>query len=137
MKDNKEEKELKKNKILGRVLFPSSEISKRVAELGKQITLDYKGKNLLLVSILRGGVFFLSDLSRQIDLPLSIDFMSISTYGINGDSTGVVRITKDLEESIEDKDVIIVEERRESGILTGVLIYREMSAVYDGTTDMR
>ncbi|GAG66962.1 unnamed protein product, partial [marine sediment metagenome] len=66
-------------------------------------------------SVLRGGVIFLSDLMKEIDLPLSIDFMSISAYGINGTSTGVVRITKDLDESIEEKDVLIVEDIIDTG----------------------
>ncbi|MCD4669894.1 MAG: hypoxanthine phosphoribosyltransferase [Actinomycetia bacterium] len=108
--------------MLGKVLFSSREISNKVSELGKQITIDYKDKNLLLVSILRGGVIFLSDLARNIDLPLSLDFISISTYGINNDSTGVVRITKDLEDSIEDRDVLIVEDIIDTGLTIGYLL---------------
>ena len=76
------DRQLTKNDILGRILFPSSEIQNRISELGKQITKDYKDKKLLLVSVLRGGVIFLADLAKQIDLPVSIDFMGISTYGI-------------------------------------------------------
>ena len=122
MKEYKEERELTKSNILGNILFPSSEIQKRISELGKQITNDYKGKDVLLVSILRGGVIFLSDLVKNIDLLLSIDFMSISTYGINGDSSGVVRITKDLDESIEGKDVIIVEDIIDTGLTISYLL---------------
>lgn len=122
MKEYKEEKELTKSNILGKILFPSSEIQKRISELGKQITNDYKGKDILLVSVLRGGVIFLSDLVKNIDLLLSIDFMSISTYGINGDSSGVVRITKDLDESIEGKDVIIVEDIIDTGLTISYLL---------------
>jgi hypoxanthine phosphoribosyltransferase len=117
-----EQKELLKNNILGKVLFPSSDIKNRISELGKEITQDYKDKNLLLVSVLRGGVIFLSDLMKEIDLPLSIDFMSISAYGINGTSTGVVRITKDLDESIEGKDVLIVEDIIDTGLTISYLL---------------
>lgn len=116
------EKELIKSNILGKVLFPSSDIKNRISELGKEITQDYKGKNLLLVSVLRGGVIFLSDLIKEIDLPLSIDFMSISAYGIDGASTGVVRITKDLDESIEGKDVLIVEDIIDTGLTISYLL---------------
>ena len=116
------EKELVKSSILGKVLFSSSDIKDRISELGKEITQDYKYKNLLLVSILRGGVIFLSDLIKEIDLPLSIDFMSISAYGINGTSTGVVRITKDLDESIEGKDVLIVEDIIDTGLTISYLL---------------
>ncbi|MCK5566709.1 MAG: hypoxanthine phosphoribosyltransferase [Actinomycetia bacterium] len=108
--------------MLGKILFPSSEIQKRISELGKQITNDYKGKDVLMVSVLRGGVIFLSDLVKNIDLLLSIDFMSISTYGINGDSSGVVRITKDLDESIEGRDVIIVEDIIDTGLTISYLL---------------
>lgn len=116
------EKEIIKSSILGKVLFSSSDIKDRISELGKEITQDYKYKNLLLVSILRGGVIFLSDLIKEIDLPLSIDFMSISSYGINGASTGVVRITKDLDESIEGKDVLIVEDIIDTGLTISYLL---------------
>lgn len=122
MKEIKKERELTKSNILGKILFPSSELGKRVSELGNQITDDYKGKEILLVSILRGGVIFLSDLMKEIDLPLSIDFMSISTYGINDEASGVVRITKDLEDSIEGKDVIIVEDIIDTGLTISYLL---------------
>lgn len=120
--NEQKEKELLKNNILGKVLFPSSDIKNRISELGREITQDYKDKNLLLVSVLRGGVIFLSDLMKEIDLPLSIDFMSISAYGINGTSTGVVRITKDLDESIEEKDVLIVEDIIDTGLTISYLL---------------
>jgi len=103
-------------------LFSEQEISERVSDLGREITKNYKGSNLLLVSILKGGVIFLSDLIKQIDLPLSIDFMSISSYGIDGTSTGVVRITKDLDESIEGKDVLIVEDIIDTGLTIAYLL---------------
>jgi len=122
VKEIKKERELTKSIILGKILFPSSELKKRISELGNQITDDYKGKEILLVSVLRGGIIFLSDLIKEIDLPLSIDFMSISTYGINGDTSGVVRITKDLEDSIEGKDVIIVEDIIDTGLTISYLL---------------
>jgi hypoxanthine phosphoribosyltransferase len=122
LKEIKKERELTKSNILGKILFPSSELKKRISELGNQITNDYKGKEVLLVSVLRGGIIFLSDLIKEIDLPLSIDFMSISTYGINEDTSGVVRITKDLEDSIEGKDVIIVEDIIDTGLTISYLL---------------
>ena len=120
--DKQSEKELKKSDILGNVLFSSSEIAGRISELGSEITKNYIGKNLLLVSVLKGGVIFLADLIKQIDLPLSIDFMSISSYGIDGASTGVVRITKDLDESIEGKDVLIIEDIIDTGLTISYLL---------------
>jgi len=116
------EKELIKNNIIGKVLFTSDDIKKRVSELGREITKDYRYKDLLLVSVLKGGVIFLVDLIKEINLPLSIDFMSISSYGINGTSTGVVRITKDLDESIEDRDVLIVEDIIDTGLTISYLL---------------
>lgn len=113
------ERELTKNNILGEVLFSNSDIKNRISELGKGITQDYKDKNLLLVSVLRGGVIFLCDLMKEIGLPLSIDFISISAYGT---STGVVRITKDLDESIEGKDVLIVEDIIDTGLTISYLL---------------
>ena len=122
MKEINKERELTKSTILGNVLFSSSDINKRISELGEKITNDYKGKEVLLVSVLRGGIIFLSDLIKEIDLPLAIDFMSISTYGINEDTSGVVRITKDLEDSIEGKDVIIVEDIIDTGLTISYLL---------------
>ncbi len=116
------EKELVKNNILGKELFTGVDIKKRISELGREITEDYKYKNLLLVSILKGGVIFLADLIKEIDLPLSVDFMSISAYGINDTSTGVVRITKDLDESIEGRDVLIVEDIIDTGLTISYLL---------------
>jgi hypoxanthine phosphoribosyltransferase len=112
-----------KNPILGKVLFPGSEIQTRISELGKIITKDYIGKDLLLVSVLRGGVIFLTDLIRHIDLELSIDFMSISSYqeSKNVYSSGVVKITKDLEDPIEGRDILIIEDIIDSGLTISYL----------------
>ena len=112
-----------KNPILGKVLFPGSEIQARISELGKIITKDYTGKDLLLVSVLRGSVIFLTDLIRQIDLEASIDFMSISSYAgsKNIHATGIVKITKDLEDPIEGRDILIVEGIIDSGLTISYL----------------
>ncbi len=115
------ENELVKNAIIGNELFSGADLKKRVSELGREITEDYKDNNLLIVCILRGGVIFSADLMKEIDLPLSIDFMSISAYGIN-DTSGVVRITKDLDEPIEGKDVLIVEDIIDTGLTISYLL---------------
>src|SRR5947209_19388334 len=91
------------------ILFTEEQIRARVSDLAREITKDYAGRQLVLVSILRGSVFFATDLARQIELPLSMDFLSISSYG--EDSEGVVRITKDLEENIAGKDVLVIEDK--------------------------
>jgi hypoxanthine phosphoribosyltransferase len=114
---------LLKSEILGRVLFPSSVINDKVSELGNRITEDYLGKDLVLVSVLRGGVIFVTDLARKIDIDLTIDFISISSYhGINQPSTGIVKINKDLEDSIEGRDVIIVEDIIDTGLTISYLL---------------
>jgi hypoxanthine phosphoribosyltransferase len=102
------------------VLFTEEQIRKRVRDLGAQIAADYAGRQLVLVSILRGSVFFATDLSRQIDLPLSMDFLSISSYGEG--SEGVVRITKDLEENIAAKDVLLLEDIIDTGFTLKYLL---------------
>ena len=116
------EKGLLRSNILGKELFSREDIEKRVYELGGKITADYRNKDLILISVLKGGVIFLSDLMKQIDLPLSIDFMSISTYGIDDASTGVVKITKDLDQPIEGKDVLIVEDIIDTGLTISYLL---------------
>lgn len=98
------------------ILFSKEQIQKRINELGKQITEDYRGKNLLLISILKGSFVFMSDLARAIDLRCKMDFLgACSYYGTNIKSTGIVTITKDIEMSIEGYDVIIVEDIIDSG----------------------
>src|SRR5213596_295562 len=102
------------------VLFTEHQIRTRVQELARQISGDYKDSRLVLVSILRGSVFFATDLARLIDLPLSMDFLSISSYG--EDSEGVVRITKDLEENIAGKDVLVIEDIIDTGFTLKYLL---------------
>jgi len=102
------------------ILFDEQQIRARVADLAREITKEYTGRRLVLVSILRGSVFFATDLARQIELPLSMDFLSISSYG--EDSEGVVRITKDLEENIAGKDVLVIEDIIDTGFTLKYLL---------------
>lgn len=103
------------------VLVTEEEIQLKVKELGERITSDYKGKNLMLVGILKGAAIFLSDLARNIKMPVLIDFMAVSSYGTSSESTGVVRIIKDLESSVDDKDVLIVEDIIDTGLTLSYL----------------
>jgi hypoxanthine phosphoribosyltransferase len=105
---------------LGEILFTQAQIKQRVRDLGQQIQADYKDRRLVLVSILRGAVFFATDLARHIELPLSMDFLSISSYGEG--SEGVVRITKDLEENIAGKDVLVIEDIVDTGFTLKYLL---------------
>ena len=102
------------------VLFNHDEIQARVRDLARRISEDYKDQQLVFVSILRGSVFFATDLARQIELPLSMDFLSISSYG--EDSEGVVRITKDLEENIAGKNVLVIEDIVDTGFTLKYLL---------------
>lgn len=97
------------------VYFSAQEIDEIVKKLGKQISEDYKGKNLLLVSILKGSVIFMADLMRAIDIPCRIDFMSVSSYGSGIKTSGIVKIQKDLDLNLEGYDVLIVEDILDSG----------------------
>jgi hypoxanthine phosphoribosyltransferase len=120
--EDNHQKNITSSEILGRILFPGREIQKKVRELGNKITQDYFGKELILICILRGAVVFLTDLIKQIDLPLSIDFMSISSYGFNETDSGLVKITKDLDENIEGKHVLIVEDIIDTGLTLSYMI---------------
>ena len=97
------------------VILSQEELSEIVTTLGKKITEDYKGKNLMLVSILKGSILFMADLMRAIDIPCTIDFMAVSSYGSGTKTSGVVKIIKDLDSSIEGKDLLIVEDILDSG----------------------
>ena len=97
------------------VLINEADVDKRIAELGEQISRDYAGRSVHLISILRGGVFFTCELAKRITVPVSIDFMSVSSYGMDTKSSGVVKVVKDLDDSITDKDVIVVEDIVDSG----------------------
>lgn len=98
-----------------RVLYSERQLKRRVKELGAEITKDFQGKNLVLVSVLRGSYIFMADLSRQIDLPCAVDFMAVSSYGKGTSSSGQVKIIKDLSDPIEGKDLLIVEDILDSG----------------------
>ncbi len=98
-----------------KILVSEQELSDINERLGAQITKDFKGKNLLVLGILKGCVFFMTDLVRHIDLPLSIDFMSVSSYGSGTESTGRVKITKDIDIDLDGYDVLIVEDILDSG----------------------
>jgi hypoxanthine phosphoribosyltransferase len=100
---------------VGEVLISDQDIRKRTEELGRQITEDYRGKDPLLICILKGGLMFLADLMRAIDLPLEIDFIAVSSYGDSTESSGVVRILMDLERNIQGRHVLIVEDIIDTG----------------------
>ena len=105
---------------LTEILFTEEQVRQRVQDLGLEISNDYKDRRLVLVCILRGSVFFATDLARSIELPLSMDFLAISSYG--EDSEGVVRITKDLEENIAGKDVLVIEDIVDTGFTVKYLL---------------
>jgi hypoxanthine phosphoribosyltransferase len=105
------------------VLFDGDAIRRRVGELGRAITADYEGRGPVLVSVLKGGAVFLADLFRQIDLPVRVDFMSISAYGAGSETTGgVVRIMKDLDHDIGGENVIVVEDIIDTGLTLSYLL---------------
>lgn len=104
------------------ILVDEQQLARRVKELGEEISRDYAGRPLVLVCILRGAVIFMADLLRAIRIPVTIDFMAISSYGNNVKSSGVVRILKDLDGSIEGKDVLIVEDIIDSGLTLAYLL---------------
>ncbi len=107
---------------VGEVLVSADELQARVRELGGQISRDYAGRPLLLIGVLKGAVFFLSDLMRYIEIPVEVDFMAVASYGSATDSSGVVRILKDLDAAIEDRDVLIVEDIVDSGLTLQYLL---------------
>jgi len=107
---------------VGEVLVSAEDLQRRVRELGEAISRDYAGRRLLLVGVLKGAVFFLSDLMRFIDIPVEVDFMAVASYGSATDSSGVVRILKDLDAAIEERDVLIVEDIVDSGLTLQYLL---------------
>jgi hypoxanthine phosphoribosyltransferase len=98
-----------------RVLIPEKDVAARIEEMGRRISEDYEGKQVHLICVLKGGVFFMCELAKKINVPVSLDFMSVSSYGDGTSSNGVVRIVKDLDESLEGKDVLVVEDIIDSG----------------------
>ena len=98
-----------------RVLVPEKDVDAKIAELGKKISEDYAGRQVHLVCVLKGGVFFMCELAKRITVPVTMDFMSVSSYGAGTESSGVVKIVKDLDEPLRDKNVIVVEDIVDSG----------------------
>ncbi len=98
-----------------RVLIGEEEVSQRIQEIGAKISADYKGRTVHIICVLKGGVYFACELSRYITVPVTIDFMSVSSYGDDIQSSGVVRIVKDLDQPLEGKDVLVVEDIIDSG----------------------
>ena len=116
-----------------KVLLSEEELHTRVAELGAQLSRDYEGKNLLMVSVLKGSVVFMADLMRAISQPAEIDFMVVSSYGSGVKSSGVVKIVKDLDINLEGKDILIVEDILDSGMtldyIKGMLFDRNPASI--------
>jgi hypoxanthine phosphoribosyltransferase len=107
---------------VGEVLIDEATLQGRIAELGAEISADYAGRDLLLVGVLKGAVFFMADLMRELAVPCEIDFMAISSYGAATDSSGVVRILKDLEINLADRHVLVVEDIIDSGLTLSYLM---------------
>ena len=107
---------------IGEVLVAEDELQRRVAELGAEISRDYEGRDLVMIGVLKGAVLFLADLMRQLQVPCEIDFMAVSSYGSATDSSGVVRILKDLDASIEGRDVLLIEDIVDSGLTLHYLL---------------
>jgi len=107
---------------VGEILVQRDELQHRVRELAVEISRDYEGRGLFLVGVLKGAVFFLSDLMRHLDVPCEVDFMAVSSYGSETDSSGVVRILKDLDAPIAGRDVLIVEDIVDSGLTLSYLL---------------
>jgi hypoxanthine phosphoribosyltransferase len=107
---------------IGEILVQADDLQHRIAALGREISVDYAGKDLLLIGVLKGAIFFLSDLMRHIEVPCEVDFMAVASYGSATDSSGVVRILKDLDTPIEGRDVLIVEDIVDSGLTLQYLL---------------
>ncbi len=116
----KDEKGMRQD--IEKVLYKEKDIAKIIARLGKEISEDYKDKNLLLVSVLKGSIVTMADLMRAITIPVTIDFMVVSSYGAGTQTTGAVKIVKDLDRSIEDYDLLIVEDILDSGVTLNYLV---------------
>lgn len=98
-----------------KVLIPEQDVNARITEIGRQISREYEGKTVHLIGILKGSVMFMSELAKRITVPVTMDFMKVSSYGDGTQSSGIVRISKDLDETLEGKDVIVIEDIIDSG----------------------
>lgn len=107
---------------IGEVLVEADELERRVVELGAEISADYEGRDLVMIGVLKGAVLFLADLMRSLEVPCEIDFIAVSSYGSSTDSSGVVRILKDLDASIEGRDVLLIEDIVDSGLTLHYLL---------------
>ena len=107
---------------VGEILIEPDALQERVAALGREVSADYASRDLLLIGVLKGAVFFMADLMRHVTVPCEVDFMAISSYGASTDSSGVVRILKDLDINIEGRDVLVVEDIIDSGLTLSYLI---------------
>jgi hypoxanthine phosphoribosyltransferase len=107
---------------VGEILVDEETLRARVAELGAEVSVDYRGRDLLLIGVLKGAVFFMADLMRHLTIPCEVDFMAISSYGDSTDSSGIVRILKDLDINIEGRDVLVVEDIIDSGLTLSYLM---------------
>jgi hypoxanthine phosphoribosyltransferase len=120
-------------RAVGEVLIEEPVLQQRIAELGREISADYQGRDLLLIGVLKGAVFFMADQMRHLSVPCEVDFMAISSYGAATDSSGVVRILKDLDINIEGRHVLVVEDIIDSGLtlsyLTRTLEAREPASL--------
>ena len=107
---------------IGEILVPADDLARRVRELAAQVSNDYQGRDLVLIGVLKGAVFFLADLMRALEVPVEVDFMAVASYGSATKSSGVVRILKDLDAVIEGRDVLIVEDIVDSGLTLQYLL---------------
>jgi hypoxanthine phosphoribosyltransferase len=107
---------------IGETLVAADDLQRRVAELGAEISRDYEGRDLVMIGVLKGAVLFIADLMRQLVVPCEIDFMAVSSYGSSTDSSGVVRILKDLDASIDGRDALLVEDIVDSGLTLHYLL---------------
>jgi hypoxanthine phosphoribosyltransferase len=120
---------------IGEVLVTAEDLQRRIGELGVEISRDYEGADLVLVGVLKGAVLFMADLMRHLTVPCEVDFMAVQSYGSSTDSSGVVRILKDLDASIEGRDVLIVEDIIDSGLTLHYLL-RNLRARNPGSLEV-
>jgi hypoxanthine phosphoribosyltransferase len=112
----------RRNDPIGEVLVPAEDLARRVRELAAEVSRDYEGRDLVLIGVLKGAIFFLADLMRALEIPCELDFMAVASYGSATKSSGVVRILKDLDAVIEGRDVLIVEDIVDSGLTLQYLL---------------